>query len=97
MAALDIVLLLGWVLTVQAIFAADGGDGSGDWLLWLLQIAGIVVFFGAALVSAWNLFLTWTDGRRWPRKLWSVLVFLSTLIVLYVAVAFGLVALTVHY
>ena len=36
-------------------------------------------------------------GRRWTRKLWSALVFLATLLVLYVAIAFHLIAMTVSY
>ena len=97
MAALDVGLLLVWMVTAVSLLAADGGDGSTDWLLWLLQIAGVVIFFGAVLVSGWNLWLTWTDGRRWSRKLWSVLVFLSAVMVLYLAVVFRLVAMTVNY
>lgn len=97
MAGLDVALILAWAVTALTILANDGGDGSGDWALWLLQIAGVVVFFGAVPISGWNLWLTWRDGRRWPRKLWSVIVVLATLVVLYVAVTFGLVAMTVRY
>ncbi|MGI4732400.1 MAG: serine hydrolase domain-containing protein [Janthinobacterium lividum] len=97
MAGLDVALVVAWAVTVTEILAKDGGDGSGDWLLWLLQIAGVVIFFGAALMAGWNLWLTWTDKRRWPRRTWSALVLLATLVLLYVAVTFGLVALTVHY
>ena len=58
---------------------------------------GLVVFVVSVFVSAWNMRLSWTDGRRWPRRIWSVLVFASTLLVLYVALRFGLIALTVNY
>ena len=57
----------------------------------------VIVFVGAIVVSARNAQLTWTDGRRWPRKTWSVLVLLATVIVFYTAVRFGLVAMTVNY
>ena len=94
MAGLVVVLMLGWI---AAIASLSSGHGGGTALLWLLQIAGIIIFFGAVLMSAWNLYLAWTDGRRWPRKLAALLVFLATLLMLYVALAFNLVALTVNY
>lgn len=94
MAGLEIGLLVAWAVTISVILSAHGGSSA---VLWLLQIAGIVIFFGAVLVSGWNLYLTWTDGRRWTRKLGSLLVFLATLLMLYVALAFNLVAMTVNY
>ena len=71
-------------------------DSSDPWL-WLLQVLGAVVFVAAVLVSGWNLRLTWTDGRNSLRKIWSVLVVASTLLILYVALRFGLIAFTVNY
>ena len=94
MAGLEIGLLAAWAVTISVIIGAHGGSSA---LLWLLQIAGVVIFFGAVLVSGWNLYLTWTDGRRWTRKLASLLVFLATLLMLYVALTFNLVAMTVNY
>lgn len=76
---------------------SGGEPGALDAVLWLLQIAGVVVFFGAALISGWNMWLTWRNGGRWTRKLWSVLVLLAALNVLYVAILFRLMALTVNY
>ena len=98
MAGLDLALLIGWVVAVMTILGSlsNATDASDPWL-WLLQIAGVIIFVGAVLVSGWNLWLTWTDGRRWTRRVWSVLVLLATLLVLYVAFRFGLIALTVNY
>ena len=94
MAGLVVGLMLAWVATIASL---AGGHGGGTALLWLLQVAGIIIFFGAVLISGWNLYLAWTDGRRWPRKLAALLVFLAALLMLYVAIAFNLVALTVNY
>lgn len=96
--ALALVVLIGWayVLTVMLGDAAKLNDSS-DPLLWLLQIAGLVAFVGAVLVSGWNAWLTWRDGRRWTRKLWSVFVFLGALLLFYVAWTFGLLSMTVNY
>ncbi|MBA2920164.1 serine hydrolase [Sphingomonas sp. MAH-20] len=98
MAGLDLAVLIGWLVVISMLFSSlENLAGAFDFWLWLLQIAGAIIFVGAVLISGWNLWLTWRDGRRWTRKLWSLLVFLSTLLVLYVAIAFRLIAMTVSY
>ena len=98
MAGLDVALLAGWAAFV-AIASSSAGllTSATDPFLWTLLILGTVIFPGALLVSVWNAWLTWTDGRRWPRKLWSLLVVVATVTVLYLAVAFHLIALSVNY
>jgi len=71
--------------------------GAFDGWLWLLQIAGLIAFVGAVLVTGWNMLLTWRDARRWTAKLWNILLFLAALMVLYCAVVFKLMAMTVNY
>jgi len=98
MAGLDLAVLLGWAMLLTSILGAlDGAPTAFDTMLWVLQVAGAVVFVGAVGIAGWNAYLTWTDGRRWARKLWSVLVLLSTLMLLYFAFRFGLIAMTVNF
>ena len=52
---------------------------------------------GAVGIAAWNAWLTWRDGRRWTARAWSVLFVLATLVILYVASVFHLLAMTVNY
>jgi len=98
MALADLLVLGGWMVFVTVVLA-DGALHAGgvDAALWLLQIGGAIVFVGAVGIAGWNAWLTWRDGRGWARRLWSVLVLLATLVVLYVAAAFGLLAMTVNY
>lgn len=98
MALLILLVLAGWVTLITVVF----GDISlltdaVDPILWALQIAGAIVFVGAVGIAAWNVWLTWRDGRRWARKLWSVLVLLATIVVLYTAATYSLLAMTVNY
>jgi hypothetical protein len=65
--------------------------------LWLLQHRWRDHLPRALLVAGWNAWLTWTDGRRWARKTWSVLLVLATCCLLYFAFTFGLIAMTVNY
>ena len=98
MAAADLLVLAGWGVLVTLLFKdLENLAGSFDLWLWVLQILGAIVFVGAVGISAWNAWLTFKDGRRWTRKLWSVLVLLATLVILYVAQRFGLLAMSVSY
>lgn len=97
-AGLDLLVMTGWAVLVTLLFKdLENLAGSFDLWLWVLQILGLIVFVGAVVVSGWNALLTFKDGRRWTRNLWSVLVFLATLVILYVAANFGLLAMSVNY
>ena len=98
MALADLLILAGWAIFVIKAFDDIGLLSSRtDGVLWLLQIAGAVAFVGAVGIAGWNAWLTWRDGRSWARRLWSVAILLATLVVLYVAATFGLLAMTVNY
>ncbi|MEG3086961.1 serine hydrolase domain-containing protein [Sphingomonas sp. PB4P5] len=98
MAGLVLAMLGGWVALITVLFGdISTMTASADLWLWLLQILGAIVFVGAVGIAAWNAWLTWRDGRRWTRKLWSVLVLLATITVLYVASTYSLLAMTVNY
>lgn len=97
-AGLLLVLLVGWgvgvaKLTSSAAAMAGGMDGA----LMLLQGLSWIVLAIAVLTAGWNLWLTWTDGRSWARRLWSVLILLASLMLLYLAATFHLLAMSVHY
>jgi CubicO group peptidase (beta-lactamase class C family) len=98
MAGLVLAVLAGWATLITVLFGdISTMTANADLWLWLLQILGAIVFVGAIGIAAWNCWLTWRDGRRWTRKLWSVLVLLATIIVLYVASTYSLLAMTVNY
>ena len=96
-AGLTVALLIGWVVAVTVLFGDLSKLGSVDALLWLLQIAGLLLFVGLMMFAAWNVALAWRHRRRWTSKLWAVLTLAAALAVSYVAVAFGLVAMTVNF
>jgi CubicO group peptidase (beta-lactamase class C family) len=98
MALADLLVLASWVAFVTILLGDLQLLSSGaDVFLWALQILGAIVFVGAVGIAVWNAWLTWRDGRRWTAKLWSALVLLATLVVLYVASTFSLLAMTVNY
>ncbi|WP_226633886.1 serine hydrolase domain-containing protein [Novosphingobium profundi] len=98
MAGLCVALMAGWItlfLMILELFPDD--PAMFDPWAWVLQIAGAIILVGALPITGWNLYLTWTGQRPWTRKAWSLLVFLSSLTLLYFAAQFGLIAMTVTY
>jgi uncharacterized membrane protein len=92
------VVIVGWASMIAVLFGdLENLSGTFDTLLFVLQIVGLIAFIGAVLLTAWNAWLTWRDGRKWTAKLWNTLLFGSAFMLLYVAFTFKLVALTVEY
>jgi hypothetical protein len=99
LAALLILLVLaGWLVGVTMMLSNLDNLSSGtDLFLRILQLLGWVAFVGGFFVLAWNVWVTWRDGRRWPAKLWSIALLLAAAIALWVAVAFSLLSFGVNY
>ena len=98
MAGLTLAGLVGWVAALATMLSDPANlAGAFDTQLWLLKIAGCIVFVGAVGITGWNAWLSWTGQRHWSRKVWNTLIFLSAILVLYVATTFGLLALSANY
>jgi CubicO group peptidase (beta-lactamase class C family) len=97
-AGLLLALIVGWGVGVAKLTSSAAAmAGAMDGVMMLLQGLGWIVLPVAVLTAGWNLWLTWTDGRRWVRKAWSVPMLLAPLVLFYVAVTFHLLAMSVHY
>jgi CubicO group peptidase (beta-lactamase class C family) len=68
-----------------------------DPLLWLAQIFGVVAFFGGVGAMLWNLKEVWRGRRRWPAKVWSVVLLVSAAAVLWAALACKLLSFGTNY
>jgi hypothetical protein len=68
-----------------------------DPFVWLAQIFGTIAFIGGLALMLWNLKTVWQGTRRWPAKVWSVVLTVSALGVLWVAFAFKLIGFGAHY
>ncbi len=98
-AAILILAALGtWVTAIGMMFKDLNKLGSGfDSIIHFAQIFGIVAFIGGFALMLWNLRTVWSGNRRWPAKVWSIVLVLASFIVLWVAVAFKLIGLGVNY
>jgi CubicO group peptidase (beta-lactamase class C family) len=70
---------------------------SHDGQFWAVHILTLVAFVGGTLIALWNLFVVWTGGRSWFAKLWSLVLALSFLALLYIGFAFKLIAFNVNF
>ena len=98
-AAVGLLLLLaGWTWQIQRMSTEVAAlTSKSDPWLWLLQLLGLVVFLGAAGVAVWNARLARSGRRPWGSQLWSGLLVLATVTLLYIAVVFKLVAFDINY
>ena len=71
--------------------------GSLDPMLWLAQVLTPIALLGLLGLAAWNLWLVWKGKRGWFAKLWSVLVLIASIMLLWVALGFDLIGFGTHY
>jgi CubicO group peptidase (beta-lactamase class C family) len=90
--------MVGWAVTIGLLFSdINRLNSRSDPLLWFMEVFGTVAFVGGALLLLWNAWVAWTGPRRWPARVWSIVLALSALVVLWVAVAFKLISFGVSY
>jgi CubicO group peptidase (beta-lactamase class C family) len=61
------------------------------------EVFGILAFLLGSAFIAWNLWAVWQGTRRWPAKVWSILLALSACIVLWIAFAFHLFSFGMYF
>lgn len=97
-AILVLAVLAGWAVAITMLFGdIDNLTAGTDPVLWVLQIASLVVVVGGLGAMLWNLWTVWRGKRRWPAKVWSVVLVLALVVVLWIALAFNLIGFTVNY
>ena len=95
---LVLLAFVAWITSILMMFAdLNRTTSSFDPVLRFDQVFGAIGFIGGFLLTLWNLYVVWTGDRRWPAKLWSVVLVLSAFVVLWVAFAFHLIGWGVNY
>ena len=89
--AATLAVLIGWVVFVSVMLGdLEKASNASVWLT-LLQLASLVALVGGFLVALWHAWVVWKGKRRWPAKVWSIVLVIASLIVLWVALAFHLI------
>jgi CubicO group peptidase (beta-lactamase class C family) len=87
-----------WAFTVIRMFSDFNNLTSNfNGNIRFAQVFGILAFLLGSALIAWNLWTVWTGARRWPAKVWSIVLALSAFVVLWVAFAFNLIGFGVYY
>jgi hypothetical protein len=86
------VVLFSMMLTRNTLL-----NGGTDGVLRLIELLGIVAFIGGFVCMLMNLRAVWTGVRRWPAKVWSVVLTLSAFFMLWIAFVFNLLSLGANY
>ena len=93
-----IALWIAWGATLSMMLADFSLlSPEMDGWLWVLQILSLIVFVGGAVIGVWNAWVVLNSKRRWIAKLWAVVMALSFLAILWVALAYDLIAFDVNY
>ena len=93
-----LAILVGWAVVITLMFGdLTNLGGAFDAIVIVLQLATVIVLFGAVAVFGWYLWQVWTGKRRWTAKIWSVLLLLAGLVALWVGLAFHLVGFGTSY
>jgi CubicO group peptidase (beta-lactamase class C family) len=87
-----------WALTITLMLKDLNNLGAKfDSVVRFAQVFGVVAFIGGFGVMLWHLWTVWSGTRRWPAKLWSIVLALSAFFVLWVAFAFKLIGFGLYY
>jgi len=97
----SILLLAGlglWAFTIIRMFN-DFNNLSNNYNghIRFAELFGILAFLVGSALIAWNLLTVWKGVRRWPAKLWSIVLALSAFIVLWFAVTFHLFTFGIYF
>ena len=87
-----------WAGVLTWLLKDDGNlTSKSDAAIYAAELFGIVAFIGGAVLIGWNLYIVWSGRRRWPAKLWSVVLALAAVTVLWVGWAFHLIGVGTNY
>ena len=97
-ALLMVLVLVGWGVLITLMFAdLTNLGGAFDAITIVLQVLTLVIFIGGLAVFAWYLWQVWTGGRRWTAKVWSVLLLLAGIVMVWLAAAYHLFGIGTNY
>jgi len=85
-----IVVVLG--LSHLGVFTA-----ALDPWLWLLYFLSVIIYIGGAIVMLWCAYVVWVTPRPWTARLWTSVLALSALVLLYIAWTYHLMSFMTRY
>lgn len=97
-ALLIVAAIAAWATTIGMMFADFNHlTARFDPVVHATQLFGILAFVGGFLLMLWNALAVWSGRRRWPAKVWSVVLVVASGALLYTAFVYHLLGLGVGY
>jgi CubicO group peptidase (beta-lactamase class C family) len=98
-AAVAVTLIsLGWLWLFTSLSSRRAMLGpSLDPLLFLLHVASVLCYVGGAVALIWAATIAWTGKRGWPGKLWTSVLAVSAVVMLWMAWVYHLTSFTSRY
>ncbi len=96
--SLILAAVIAWAVLIGLIATSLNwaGPGTDGWII-CLRLLSAVIFVAGAVVAVWNASVVLSSNRRMLAKLWSVVLAVSCLTVLYFAFVFHLPGFTANY
>ncbi len=93
-----LALVTAWAFEIGLIATSIkwAGPGMDGWIIFL-RVLSAVIFIGGAVIALWNAWAVLRSNRRMLAKIWSVLLAIACLTVLYFAFVFHLPGYTANY
>jgi hypothetical protein len=87
-----------WGLTVIRMFGNFNNlSNKYNGNIRFAEVFGILAFLLGSAFIVWNLWTVWKGTRRWPAKVWSIVLALSAFIVLWIAFVFHLFSFGIYF
>ena len=97
-AAAVTLVSLGWLALFMLLSARTGLLGPGlDPLLFLMHLLSILGYVGGAIVLIWAATIAWTGKRSWPGRVWTSVLAVSGVVMLWMAWVYHLTSFTSRY
>jgi CubicO group peptidase (beta-lactamase class C family) len=98
-AAILMLAALGvWALVISLLIKDnDNLTAKFDFNLRAAQVFAFIALIGGFVAMWWNLWAVWSGNRRWPARVWSIVLALAAFIVLWTAFAVHLIGFSLDY
>jgi hypothetical protein len=92
------IMSIAWVgLILKGLSSLDLFRPALDPVLILMYLLSVVVYVGGTALMLRSTYTTWTEGRAWTARVWSVLLAVSALVLLQVAFTYHFMSFVTKY
>jgi CubicO group peptidase (beta-lactamase class C family) len=72
------------------------GPGLDPWLF-VLHVLSVIGYLGGGIALLWAAYVAWASRRSWPARIWTTALALSALVLLWMSIAYHLMAFRTTY